>query len=222
MRLCFALAAIVTMQAVAPAYAGTLPSRLADQVDATDPKAASLDCQAAQADARDWSEGGVAKVLKGVGRVVIWPLGERSAQRRSDQKNEARELVMERVRQACFTQPTFTRAPPTPGQRWPGGKGYDRSQRYLAQAGGRTVMVIIHPKANTLWLRTGEGGPGFELWSSDAWVAPVAWSLEPFGCRITEDHPAPANSREAGFICPQDVDLRALVRAVAPDGRLRP
>lgn len=194
-----------------PAAAETLPGRLADSVG-NDPKAATPECQAAQADAREWSEGGIGKVLKGVGRVAIWPLGERSAHRRSDQKNAAREQVMERVRQACFTQPEIVRAPPSPSQRWPSGKGYDRRSLFRAKAGGREVVAMIHPTANTILLRTGEDGPGHSLWTAEGWVRPLAWSLEPTGCRVTEDQAVPGYGREVGFVCPSGVNLRAIVK----------
>lgn len=195
-----------------PAAAETLPGRLAEEAAAA-PRANTTECVAARADAMDWSEGGVGKVLKGVGRVAIWPLGERSAERRSEEKNAARERVMERVRQACFEQPTFERSPPSPDQRWPMARGYDRDLSFVAKVGGRSVTAFVHPTANSIWMKTAEGGPGFMQWTSDAWLRPVAWVIEPTGCRLTEDVPAPGATREAGFVCPAGVDIRAILSA---------
>jgi hypothetical protein len=203
--------AVALLLLATPAAAETLPSRLADSVGG-DPKAATPECAAAQADARAWTEGGVGKVLKGVGRVAIWPLGERSARRRSDEQNAARERVMERVRQACITQPELTRAPHQPDQRWPGGKGYDRELLFRATAGGRTIIGLVHPTARTIWLKTGEDGPGHLYWAADAWTGVAAWALEPTGCKVTEDQPGPGFTREVGYVCPAGIDLRELTK----------
>lgn len=209
---------LVAIIAATPASAETLPGRLAEEA-ASSPKADATECVAARADAMDWTEGGIGKVLKGVGRVVVWPLAERSAERRSEEKNAARERIMERVRQACFDQPPFERAPPSASQRWPMAREYDGKLSFVAQVGGRSVHAYVHPTTETIWVKTAEGGPGFTLWTPDAWVRPVAWALEPTGCRVTEDVPAPGKTREIGFVCPAGVDLRALVRAQARNWR---
>lgn len=203
-----ALGAILAATAAQPALADTFPGRLADSVG-DDPLANTPDCAAAKADAADWSEGGVGKVLKGIGRVAIWPLGERSAERRAADKNEAREQLMQRLRSSCFTQPTFERAPPSPGQRWPGAKGYDKKLAFAANVGGRQVVAMVHPATNTIWVRAEAGGPGFVYWKSEDWVRPVAWALEPTGCKVTQDAQAPGKTREIGFVCPSGYDLRA-------------
>ncbi len=208
------IVAIAAALVATPAAAETHPGRLAHEA-ADSPKANATECVAARADALDWSEGGVGKVLKGAGRILVWPLAERSAERRSEERNAARERVMERVRQACFVQPEFERAPPSPDQRWPMARGYDGKLSFVAKVGGRSILVMVHPTTNTLWMLSKDGGPGSALWTPDGWVRPVAWAIEPTGCRVTEDVPSSGNTREVGFVCPADVDLRALVRSQA-------
>lgn len=206
----FAAMSVALSMAAAPAYADTFPSRLADSVGDS-PLANTPQCAAAKADAADWSEGGFGKVLKGVGRVVIWPLGERSAERRANDKNEAREQVMQRLRASCFVQPTFERAAPSPSQRWPGAKGYDKNVGFAAAVGGRDIIGLVHPATDTIWVRARSGGPGFVYWEPEDWVRTVAWAIEPMGCKVTEDAQAPGKTREVGFVCPAGVDLRAAI-----------
>lgn len=192
------------------AAAGTLPAELAARVG-NDPKADTPQCLAAKADAEDWTEGGAKKVLKTIGRIAIWPLGERSARRRGRAISADRERLMQRLRDACFTQPVFDRAAPRAGQRWPGGRGYEKRLAFYAQGGGRLILVFVHPDTDTMWLKAADGDPGFQYWTGDQWVGPVAVTLEPLGCQVTEDAPAPSSTREMGFKCPEGVNLRALV-----------
>ncbi len=214
---------LVLVSASGSAGAATLPGRLAESVG-NDPKASTPECQAAQADAREWDEGQLGKVASRVGRIIIWPLGERRAQRKGDEKNAARELVTERLRQACFTQPIIERAETPRDQRWPGGRRYDKKLTFSVRTGGRKVAVLVHPTANALWVRSTSGGPGHAFWTPESFVGPVAWALEPTGCRVTADMPAAEDSREVGFVCPPGVDLRQLVlaRGPKPQGQIVP
>jgi hypothetical protein len=193
-----------------PASADTLPSRLAGRVG-DDPKANTPDCIAAKADAEEWNEERGKNTLKTIGRIAIWPLGERSARRRGRAKNEARELVMQRLRDACFTQPELVRAAAVSGQRRPGGRGYERDAVFLTGAGGRNVVGIVHPIHNTIWLKPGDGEAGFATWQPDDWARSAAWVLSPVGCQVAEDWAAPGGTREVSFVCPANLDLRALV-----------
>ncbi len=188
----------------------TLPSRLAGLVG-DDPKANTPDCIAAKADAEEWSEERGKDTLKTIGRIAIWPLGERSARRRGRAKNEARELVMQRLREACFTQPELVRAAAVPGQRRPGGRGYEREAVFVTGAGGRNVVGIVHPIHNTIWLKPGDGELGFATWQPDDWARSAAWVIAPVGCQVAEDWAAPGGTREVSFVCPANLDLRALV-----------
>lgn len=196
------------------AVANTLPSQLADMVG-NDPKANTPDCLAAKADAHEWSEEKGKNALKTIGRIAIWPLGERAARRRGRARNEARELVMQRLREACFTQPEIVRADAVPGQRRPGGRGYESEAVFRTGAGGRNVVGILHPTHNTIWLRPGGGEPGFASWQPDDWARSAAWVIAPVGCKVAEDWAAPGNTREVSFVCPASVDLRALVLSQA-------
>ncbi|WP_271065113.1 hypothetical protein [Caulobacter sp. NIBR1757] len=210
------------MAIAGPAHADTLPSQLADMVGA-DPKANTADCVAAKADAYEWSEEKGKNALRTIGRIAIWPLGERAARRRGRARNEARELVMQRLREACFTQPELVRASAVAGQRRPGGRGYEGDAVFRTGAGGRNVVGVVHPVHNTIWLRPGGGEPGFATWQPDDWARSAAWVIAPSGCQVAEDWAAPGNTREVSFVCPSGVDLRALllsqserVRAGAP------
>lgn len=210
----------ILLAAVAALFAGaasaeTFPGRLAAQVG-NDPKADTADCRAAQADAISWNEKKGVGALRRIGRIAIWPLGERGARRRGEEKNEARELVMAALREQCFTQPPFERAPPVEGQRWPGAEGYDRSGGLDIIVGGREVAAIVHPRFNTIWVRARGGGPGYVYWQPEDFIRSVAWAIEPAGCRVTQDRPAPNNSREVAFKCPGDVNLRQLVETESP------
>lgn len=210
MRRSIALSLILSVVIAIPAYADTLPSQLADMVG-DDPKANTPDCIAAKADAHEWSEEKGKAALKTIGRIAIWPLGERAARRRGRAKNEARELVLQRLREACFTQPELVRASAVPGQRRPGGRGYESDAVFRTGVGGRNVTGIVHPIHNTIWLRPGGGEPGFATWQPDDWARSAAWVIAPVGCQVAEDWAAPGNTREVSFVCPANVDLRALV-----------
>ncbi|MDO9338484.1 MAG: hypothetical protein Q7T61_18985 [Caulobacter sp.] len=205
---------ILTACIAGPAHADTLPSQLADMVG-DDPKANTPDCVAAKADAHEWSEEKGKNALKTIGRIAIWPLGERSARRRGRARNEARELVMQRLREACFTQPDLVRADAVPGQRRPGGRGYESEAVFRTGAGGRNVTGIVHPLHNTIWLRPGGGEPGFATWQPDDWARSAAWVISPTGCQVAEDWAAPGNTREVSFVCPANIDLRAMVLSQA-------
>lgn len=194
------------------ASAQSFPARLADQVG-NDPLADTPDCIAAQTDARAWNEKSAVGSLRNVGRFIVWPLAERAAQRRNDIKDEAREVVMEALRQSCFTQPSFTRAEPVPGQRWPAATGYDRPGGFNIIVGGRDMAALVHPTFNTIWIRARSGGPGYIHWKDEDFVRSVAWAIEPTGCRVTQDRAAENHSREVGYVCPEGVNLRQLVES---------
>lgn len=205
----WATGVVIALMASA-AVAGGLPSQLAETVGG-DPEASTPECQAAVADANAWNERKAQGALGKVGRFIIWPLGEGKARRKSEAKNAARELVMERLRQACFTQPVINRAEAPRGQRWPGGEGYDKKLAFVARTGGRKVLAVIHPSIDTMWVQASNGGRGYVYWTPDAFVGPVSWALEPTGCRVTQDNPAANGGREVAFVCPPGVNLRRSV-----------
>ena len=209
------LIAVALSLAAAPALAATHPSRLADQVGA-DPEANSPDCVAAKADAMAWDERHFSKTMGRLGRIAVWPLAENKARRKGEEKNEARERVMERLRLACFSQPAVNLRPKNIGQRWPGGKGYDRQGSLDIIVGGREITAWVHPTAKVLMVKARGGGPGSYLWRDEAWLSVVAWSLEPAGCGVSEIQPVDQMAREIAYVCPDGTDLRRLVASGSP------
>ena len=197
-------AAVLVMAAMAgEAAAVTAPQQLA-AFAVGDPKSETPDCVAARADADAWDEQRGKSAFKTVGRIIIWPLGERSARRGKRAKNEARQLVTDRVREACFTIPELARAAPIPGQRRPMGQGYRGGVAFLTGAGGVTVKGQVHPTLNTIYLAAVNGVVGG---TAEDWAGLAGKVISPAGCQIADAWPGPAKAWEVSYVCPEGVDL---------------